>query len=76
MADTANILGSLAGHFRAEPILAAEFTVGGKRRSATLIITRIDPARGTRTPVIGFDVSGKREARKIAAEHNATCWNF
>lgn len=21
-------------------------------------------------------VSGKREARKIAAERNATCWNF
>ena len=55
-------------------ILAAEFTKGSKTRSATLHLNRI--IDGHRTPVIGFNVSSKREARQIASQYNATIWNF
>lgn len=55
-------------------ILAAEYTNGGKTRPATLRLNRI--IDGHRTPVIGFNVTGKREARQIAKQYGATPWNF
>jgi hypothetical protein len=54
--------------------LAAEYTNGSKTRSATLNLNRI--VDGHRTPVIGFNVTGKREARQIAKQYNAQPWNF
>jgi hypothetical protein len=56
------------------PTIAAEFTNGSKARSAQLSITRI--ANGRRERVATFDVAGKREARALAAQHNAQPWNF
>lgn len=55
-------------------ILAAEYTNGSKVRSATVRLNRI--IDGHRTPGIGFNVTGKREARQIAKQYNATPWNF
>lgn len=55
-------------------ILAAEYTVGGRGSSATLILNRI--VDGHRTKVIGFNVSGKREARQLAKQYGAQPWNF
>jgi hypothetical protein len=55
-------------------ILAAEFTNGTKRRPAKLDITSI--ANGRRTYLETLTVSGKREARAIAAERGAQPWNF
>ena len=57
-----------------ESILAAEYTVGSKRYPPTLYINRITDGR--RSNVAAFNVSGKREARKLAKEQGATCWNF
>jgi hypothetical protein len=54
--------------------LAAEYTTGSKVRSPTLQLNRI--VDGHRTPVIGFNVTGKREARQIAKQYNAQPWNF
>ena len=58
----------------ADSILAAEYTVGSKRYPPTLYINRITDGR--RSNVAAFNVSGKREARKLAKEQGATCWNF
>jgi len=55
-------------------VLAAEYTNGSKTRSPTLEINRI--ANGLRTPVIGFNVAGRREARQLAKQYNAQPWNF
>ena len=55
-------------------VLAAEFTNGSKTRSATLNINRI--VDGRRSPVIGFNVSSRREARQIAKQYGAVLWNF
>ena len=55
-------------------ILAAEYTNGSKTRSPTLQLNRI--VDGHRTPVIGFNVAGRREARQLAAQYGATPWNF
>lgn len=58
----------------APAILAAEFTNGSKTRPACLTLNRI--ANGRRDLVASFPVSGKREARQIAAKHAAKPWNF
>lgn len=58
----------------ADSILAAEYTVGSKRYPPTLYINRITDGR--RSNVAAFNVSGKREARKLAKEQEAICWNF
>ena len=58
----------------ADSILAAEYTVGSKRYPPTLYINRITDGR--RSNVAAFNVSGKREARKLAKQQGATCWNF
>jgi hypothetical protein len=54
--------------------IAAEYTRATKRISPMLWITKIEDGR--RTYVGGFSVSGKVEARKVAAQHNAKPWNF
>jgi hypothetical protein len=55
-------------------ILAAEYTSGTNKYPPTLYINRI--ANGRRSNVAAFTVSGKREARKLAKQHNAVEWNF
>ena len=55
-------------------ILAAEYTSRGRGLPATLYINRI--IDGRRSNVIAFNVSGKREARKLAESYNAQPWNF
>lgn len=54
--------------------LTAEFTNGSARVSPKLTLCRI--ALGRRTILEILSVSGKREARAIAAERGFTCWNF
>lgn len=55
-------------------MLAAEFTNGSKARPAVLTLNRI--ANGRRDLVASFAVTGKREARQLAAQHGAKPWNF
>ena len=55
-------------------IVAAEYTNGSARRPATLTINRI--ANGCRERVAVYEVTGKREARRVATELNAQPWNF
>ena len=57
-----------------QPILAAEFTNKSKTHPAELTINKI--VNGRREAMFWTQVSGKREARKIAAERGATPWNF
>lgn len=47
----------------------AHYYTHGKRK--TLILSH-----GLRPIGVEIDVAGKAEARRIAATHNATCWNF
>ena len=58
----------------ADSILAAEYAVGSKRYPPTLYINRITDGR--RSNVAAFNVSGKREARKLAKQQGAEPWNF
>jgi hypothetical protein len=55
-------------------VIAAEYTNGTKRYAPTLYINRIEDGR--RSNIVAITVSGKREARKVAKEYNATPWNF
>ena len=55
-------------------VLAAEFTSRGRNYPATLYINRI--VDGRRSNIIAFNVSGKREARKLAERYGAQPWNF
>lgn len=55
-------------------MIAAEYTNPTKKISAMLWITKIE--NGHREYLNSYSVSGKREARKIAAELNAKPWNF
>ena len=57
-----------------ESILAAEYTTGTNKYPPTLYINRIE--NGRRSSVAAFTVSGKREARQLAKQHNAVEWNF
>jgi hypothetical protein len=53
-------------------MLEAHYTYG---KQPTLCIA--STANGQRTwHMIGIKVAGKREARKLAAQYNATPWNF
>lgn len=65
--------GALRANARAE-VLAAEYTVAGRGRPAVLTINRINAGR--RETFSTHEVSGKREARWIAATLNAKPWNF
>ena len=55
-------------------MIAAEYTNGTAKISPMLFITKIE--NGRREFLQSYSVSGKREARKLAAELNAKCWNF
>jgi hypothetical protein len=56
----------------ANAMLEAHYTQG---KQPTLDIA--STVNGQRTwHAIGIKVAGKREARKVAAEYNATPWNF
>jgi hypothetical protein len=46
------------------------------RNVKTLYISSGHDNRAPGFTRIAIQVSGKREARRIAAEHGATCWNF
>ncbi len=46
------------------------------RTKKTVIINRGPSLRGHANVVAEIAVSGKVEARKIAAQYGATCWNF
>lgn len=55
--------------------LAADYYVGGQHEHAYVVIYTI--VDGRRNPALQrIDVSGKREARTVAAEYGATPWNF
>ena len=54
--------------------IAAEYTAPTKRISGMVWITKIE--NGQRTEIANFSVSGKVEARKVAAANNAKPWNF
>lgn len=53
---------------------AAEYTKASKGRADWLDFTVIE--NGERRHIESIAVAGKREARKIAAERGAKCWNF
>ncbi|HET8666843.1 MAG TPA: hypothetical protein VFM10_02615 [Terriglobales bacterium] len=53
---------------------AAEFYRGTAGRSACVDITAI--GGGHRTIIASFPVANKREARRLAADFGAQCWNF
>lgn len=55
-------------------MIAAEYTNGTAKISPMLFITKIE--NGRREFLQSHAVSGKREARKLAAELNAKPWNF
>jgi hypothetical protein len=55
-----------------KPVIAAEFYRAHKR--CVLDINRIED--GVRTVMSSHMVVDKRHARKLAAAHNAVCWNF
>lgn len=54
--------------------LIAEFTQGGQRSSPKITINRL--VDGRRQHVETRAISGKREARAIAAARGAQPWNF
>lgn len=56
-------------------ILAAEYSKGPKVGPKGWLTFNII-ANGRREFVEGFGVSGKVEARRIAKQRNAKCWNF
>ena len=54
--------------------LAADFYPRTARTAPTVEIYNIEDGR--RFPVYAMTCANKREARKIAADHGATAWNF
>lgn len=68
VSDAIEIVGRPAG------VLAAEFTEGGRNRHPRLTFTRIE--NGRRTVLESQPVASRRDARSVAAERGATCWNF
>lgn len=54
--------------------IAAEFYPRTSKTPPTVEIYNIE--QGRRFPVYAQTCADKREARKIAAAHNATPWNF
>ena len=55
-------------------IIAAEFTNGSAKRAPVVTINRIEG--GERFWIADYQVSGKREALKVATKFGATPWNF
>jgi hypothetical protein len=56
------------------PVIEAHYTNASARWSASVQIA--ERVRGERTWLCQIPVTSKREARKIAAQHNAIPWNF
>jgi hypothetical protein len=56
------------------PVIEAHYTNGSARWSASVQIA--ERICGERTWLRQIPVSGKRDARKVAKQHNATPWNF
>ncbi|MBK6414139.1 hypothetical protein [Sphingopyxis sp.] len=54
--------------------IAADFYPGTKTIPATVRVYQID--NGQRRTLYEGDVAGKRDARMIAKQFNATPWNF
>lgn len=54
--------------------LAADYYSGNRTAHASVRIYEI--ANGQRRTICEQDVSGKRDARAVAAQFNATPWNF
>lgn len=57
-----------------EPLLIADYTVGGRGQSATLTFSHL--VNGQRHGAGFVEVAGKVQARKVARAHGATPWNF
>lgn len=55
-------------------VLAADYTNGSKKRAASLTLYAI--SNGRREQHNERAVSGKAEARKVAASLGYQCWNF
>jgi hypothetical protein len=55
-------------------MLTAEYTNGTSKISPMLWLTKLE--NGRREYVQGYSVNNKREARKLAADFGAKCWNF
>lgn len=56
------------------PVIEAHYTNGSARKPAKVFIA--SRTIGQRRWTHEIAVTGKREARKVAAQHNATPWNF
>lgn len=56
------------------PVIEAHYTNGSARKPATVFIA--SRTIGQRRWTHEIAVTGKREARKVAKQHNATPWNF
>jgi hypothetical protein len=56
-------------------MLVADFYKGTKRKPCVLDISRLSDS-SSRQLLETVAVADKREARKIAAERGAKCWNF
>jgi hypothetical protein len=56
------------------PVVEAHYTNASARWSASVQIA--ERVRGERTWLCQIPVTGKREARKVAAQHGAIPWNF
>ena len=55
-----------------EPIKTADYYASAKNKYVRIGMI----ANGERTYIKQIKVSGKIEARRIAAQENAKCWNF
>jgi aspartate 1-decarboxylase len=64
----------MLGIRRKRMALAADFYPRTARTAPTVEIYNIEDGR--RFPVYVMTCASKREARKIAADHGATPWNF
>ena len=56
------------------PAFTADYYPGTKAHPAALDILGV--LNGRRTPIFSTTVTGKREARQLAADFGATPWNF
>ncbi len=75
MTDTTQIVRDMLSGFTTG-FLTADYTNGSKTRSAMVTIHRLDPATGARRAIETRSVTGKREARALAAKIGGKCWNF
>ena len=55
-------------------MVVADFYKGTKRKPCVVDISRIGD--GNRHLISSISVKDKREARAVAVQHGAVCWNF